>query len=150
MTARAFSPEVKASLLFTHEVLGESKAPWWLYGSAGRALLDVPSIIVRDIDILLSSEDALRLSQRTGWRNDADGGTDRFRSEHFIRQAPYGIDIEFMAGMQVQKHGHWSDFSFQTSRVVDFEGRAFRVPDLSEYLNMLDVSIGRRTQNVSR
>ncbi|MEM9376344.1 MAG: hypothetical protein AAGA72_08990 [Pseudomonadota bacterium] len=130
-------PELRSTLIRAAAFLGAAQDDWWVLGSAAMALIGIDPGGVRDVDILVSKRDAAALLTRYGLRNEADGGTDRYRSAVFLRPDLGGVDVEIMADYRVKQGVHWQPIWPQTRRHVSLDGTGLIVPGVQEQLALL-------------
>lgn len=108
--------------------------PWWIIGSAAMALIGVPDAVPQDIDVLCSTEDALRL--RAAWATRVDQA---YRPRHdglfrstFARFHLSPMPLEVMGGLEVMTPQGWHPLRVLAETVLDVAGRAVRVPTLAD------------------
>ena len=81
---------------------GEARDPWWIIGSAAMALHGVTGLVVGDIDLLMSRDDAARLLCAKGIEPAPGERGGPFRSDVFGRWAASGFTVEVMGGFRVR------------------------------------------------
>ncbi len=123
---------VKSTLVKCVEVLEDASDPWWVFGSVAMALHGVSPGQINDIDILVSIKDIHLLRNRLGCANEADGGTELFRSEVILRPDVGHITVEIMAGFEVCKEGVWYSFRPKTQVPIIYGGATVFVPERRE------------------
>ncbi|WP_404401357.1 hypothetical protein [Pelagibacterium halotolerans] len=82
--------------------MAPAEEDWWIFGSAAAALHGVVIGPVRDIDILVSEADAVRMMERHALVNLADGGTMRFSSDIILRPGFGDMPVEVLSGFSVK------------------------------------------------
>lgn len=81
---------------------------WWIIGSAAAALAGADIAEVRDVDLLLSENDARRLVGRWSDRpKPAAATSDQFRSAVFARFEHAPLAIEAMGGFEMKVRDEW-------------------------------------------
>ncbi len=134
MTPARWRPRLAATL---DEIAAAScifEDDWWLIGSAAAALSGAEIIDVRDVDLLLSENDAERLVAY--WPNAiraAGAGEDQFRSAVFARYSHAPLAIEAFGGFAMKIDSDWRPVVLK-SRVS--RGGVF-TPSISEQIDLL-------------
>tara|TARA_B100000678_G_C18225632_1_gene508761 strand:- start:2107 stop:2592 length:486 start_codon:yes stop_codon:yes gene_type:complete len=123
---------LKATIQLAASMLSACQDPWWIYGSAALVLYGVPDIAPADLDVLVSERDFAQLSERHGWVNSSDGGTEIFRSTAFTRMEDTPLPVEVMAGMELRQAGAWVPFRFETRRQLSRYSVEIFLPTLQE------------------
>ncbi len=117
--------------------LAETRDPWWIVGSVAMALIDIDPGDIRDIDVLVSEQDADGLMRRHGLDNAVDGGTDRFKS-NILLYPPLGpVSVEVMGNYRIRQGETWHLVKPQTRQKVVLDGIDLFVPDRSEQAQLL-------------
>lgn len=131
------SPLHQTTLRATADFLGDTDDPWWVLGSAAMALVGIDPGAVRDIDVLVSPRDAQKLMHARGLTNQADGGTDRFRSDCFLQPQLGEIPVEVMSGYQIFEGGSWLPVSPASRLAVRVGEATVSVPDRTDQIALL-------------
>ena len=119
------------------EFLSETADPWWVLGSAAMALIGVDPGEIRDIDVLVSAGDAEALMTAYSLPNEADGGTDRFRSTYFLKPDLGDVPVEVMGGYQIRTAGLWTSVEPLSRQRITLDDAKIYVPNLSEQMEIL-------------
>ena len=129
--------ELKDSLSRTADWLADTRDPWWILGSAAIALIGVNPNGVRDIDVLVSEQDAQDLMTRNCLENQSDGGTARYHSNTFLlpELGPYRVEV--MAGYKIRSNDEWANVWPRTRVAVEVAGSILWVPEASEQIDIL-------------
>jgi len=125
------------------DFLAENVDPWWILGSAAIALIDIDPGEVRDIDVLVSPRDGARLMRAHELENQADGGTDRYRSDTVLRPELGNVPVEFLSNYFIKAKEQWVPLAPETRQSINLDGATLFVPDLNEQLEIL-VRLGRQ------
>lgn len=130
------SPLHQTALRATADFLSGTENPWWVLGSAAMALIGVDPGEIRDIDVLVSPSDARMLMRTHGLTNQADGGTDRFRSDCFLRPALGALPVEVMSGYQIFERGNWMPVAPASRQAVRIGDATIFVPDRADQITL--------------
>ncbi len=117
--------------------------PWCVFGGAALYLHGQRHAAVADIDVLASSADCRRLAASRDIQNDADGGTDRFRSSIVLHPGPIAIPVEIMSDFEIFADGRWHRVDVGTVLRVRFGATAVPVAGLDDICAVLQLS-GRK------
>ncbi len=126
-----------SSIIRLAAFLEDTSDPWWILGSAAVALSGVNPGGVRDIDVLVSLQDARRLMETKALPNEVDGGGALFRSEIFLRPEIGDVPVEIMANYVIREEGGWWPVKLQTREAVSVCGTTVYVPELGEQAMLL-------------
>lgn len=126
----------------TSRFLAASEDPWWILGSSAIALCGIDPQIIRDIDVVISPQDARRLMKRYDLSNQADGGNHLFRSEIVLRPQLGPIPLEILSNYEIRERGTWTLLTLNTRKTVEVEGATLFVPELDEQIEIL-TKLGR-------
>ncbi|MGR6430580.1 hypothetical protein ACU5AY_06625 [Rhizobium sp. PAMB 3174] len=118
------------------EAMSGFEGRWWIIGSAAMALHGVEGIDPNDIDILVSADDARRLSTRWKIEPFAMPPHPRFRSEVFLRKPLAAREAEVMGGFEVMTVGGWTPVEPRDRIVVSHAGGMLYVPSIAEIIDM--------------
>ena len=138
MAARVAAP-LRTSLLAVAELMTAAREPWWIIAGAAAALHGAMGA-VGDVDVLMGEEDARRLLPVLGLRPQPGPASEQFRSALFARWTMPPVEVEFMAGFDVNGAAGWCPFVPDTREPVELGGRTLFVPalpELIEHLRML-------------
>lgn len=107
-------------------------------------LAGVPGIEPRDIDVLCSRSDALRL--REAWSDEVDrlflpADEARFRST-FARFTHLPMPLEVMGALEVMTAAGWQQLRVHDDLQIDIAGYAVRIPTLADQRRIL-MAFGR-------
>lgn len=120
-------------------VMFKAKDPWWIIGSTALALHLKQDIIVNDIDVLLSVDDARIVRAALGIPKAAISPHPLFLSEEYFTWDRNNVPVEFMAGFSVCVSGAWQLVSCRTRQAVDVGGQVIYIPDLAEMASLLEL-----------
>jgi len=137
-----FEPGHAETLKNLSKLLSETQDSWWVLGSAAIALSGIDAGDVRDIDVLISMRDAEHLMRLHQLKNQADGGTELYRSEVFLRPTLGPVPVEIMSNYCIRTQGQEKPLVPATREQVDLEGVRLYVPDLPEQMVILK-ALGR-------
>lgn len=137
------SPDHVATLKRISEFLSECVDPWWIIGSAAIALIEIDPGEVRDIDVLISPRDSARLMRAHQLEDQADGGTDRYRSDSVLRPELGNVPVEFLSNYFIKAKEQWIQLAPKTQTSVNLDGATVFVPDTKEQVEIL-LRLGRQ------
>ncbi len=139
MSAARWRPRLAETLAVIADASGDFEDEWWIIGSAAAAVSGADVSIVRDVDLLLSENDAQRLlglwtqGQRSGANPDP-----QFRSAVFARFEETPLAIEAFGGFEMKVRGSWRAVAPLTREA---RGRVF-TPSVAEQIALLE-AMGR-------
>jgi hypothetical protein len=112
---------------------------WVIIGSAAAALAGA-DVVVADLDVMSSVDDAERL--KTLWQSRlntsyAPNGAALFRS-HFARFDFPGMPVEVMGGLELHRNGTWQPVQVDEIVHVACAGVQVPIPAPSEQIRMLE------------
>ena len=110
------------------DVMVVAKDGWCIFGGAAFALHGIVAEPVKDIDLIVSPCDAARLMTAYGWKNLADGGTERFRSTIIFRPVLGDMPVEILSGFQSRCGGGWGDIDIPEVILVSAGSAMVPVP----------------------
>lgn len=129
-------PQISALLAEALDVVAEGCArladPWWVFGSAGMALVGVAGLSPPDIDLIVSERDARTLIAAWNAEPAAAGASPLFRSAIFAKARVAPIPIEIMAGFEAFSGGAWAPVEPATRQAVVWNGRTLFAPSAAE------------------
>ncbi|WP_117190807.1 hypothetical protein [Rhizobium terrae] len=94
-------------LLQLSEFMSVCRDPWCIFGGAAMYLHGFRDPGFSDIDVLASLTDVERIAVSHALRNEAEGGTQRFRSQALLHPDIGDIAVEIMAGFEIFADGRW-------------------------------------------
>lgn len=106
--------------------------PWWVFGSAGMALVGVADLSPPDVDLIVSEPDARVLIERWGAELVKAAPSPLFRSAVFAKASTGALPIEIMAGFEACRDGVWSPVVPATRQAVAWKGRTLYTPASAE------------------
>ena len=112
--------------------------PWWVIASAAVALHGADAGQIRDIDVLLSMEDAGRILPTLGVAAEAGPVHPDFRSAIFGTWHGTALPVEFMADFSHRSGADWVRVLPVTRQCIDLAGVALFVPDRAELCRLLE------------
>jgi len=129
-------PQIAGPLAAALDVVAEGCAgladPWWVFGSAGMALVGVPGLTPPDVDLIVSERDARTLLQRWDAAPLEAAASPLFRSAIFAKAQVAPLPIEIMAGFEAFSGGAWSPVIPATRQAIDWKGRYLFTPSAAE------------------
>ena len=129
-------PQIAGPLAATLDVVAEGCAdladPWWVFGSAGMALVGVPGLSPPDVDLLVSARDARTLLDRWNTAPLEAAASPLFRSAIFAKAQVAALPIEIMAGFEAFSGGVWAPVIPATRKAVNWKGRRLFTPSAAE------------------
>lgn len=130
------SPQINPLLELTLDVIARSGPglfdPWWVFGSAGMALVGVPDLSPPDVDLIVSERDALTLIELWDAERVPAAPSPLFRSTIFAKAQIAPIPIEVMAGFEAFSDGGWSAVVPATRHHIPWRAGALFTPTASE------------------
>lgn len=129
-------PQISEALASALDVVADGCAglldPWWVFGSAGMALVGVPGLTPPDVDLIVSERDATTLLAQ--WRAEplAAAPSPLFRSRIFAKAIVAPLPIEIMAGFEAFSDGAWAPVVPATREPVSWRGRTLFTPSAGE------------------
>ena len=106
--------------------------PWWVFGSAGMALVGVAGLSPPDVDLIVSERDARTLIARWGAELVAAAPSPLFRSSLFAKARAFDLPIEIMAGFESRHEGAWAPVTPSTRCEIAWNGRRLYTPSAAE------------------
>lgn len=114
------------------DLLRPCRDPWSIFGGAALCLHGITSELPKDIDVLLSIDDAERIAARHGLENKAAGGIERFRSQILLHPSTGTVPVELMAGFEVLTTDGWVPVRIERRVTKTIGGVALPVATLPE------------------
>lgn len=139
MSATNWRPRLAETLSMIAGVAPAFEDEWWIIGSAAAALAGADIAEVRDVDLLLSENDARRLGDL--WSDipkSAAGASGQFRSAVFARFEQAPLAIEIMGGFEMKVRGDWRKITPLTRIARD----GVFTPSIAEQIALLE-AMGR-------
>lgn len=128
--------------------MADAHDPWWIISGAAAAIYGAHPVTVSDVDVLLSTDDALRIFPRLGIERTPPSDHPRFRSEVFGRWTKSALIVEFMANFELcEPDGVWRFVRPTTRRQMSVGDTTVYVPELSELRDMFQ-KFGRAKDRV--
>ena len=106
--------------------------PWWVFGSAGMALVGVSGLTPPDVDLIVSERDAQTLIGLWGAKIVQAAPSLLFRSRVFARAQVGALPVEIMAGFEACSDGVWSPVVPATRLEIARKGARLFVPSAAE------------------
>jgi len=119
------------------EAAAKARDPWWIIGSAAAALHGAAVGDVKDIDLLMTADDAERCLQGVGLPAEAGTPDERFWSEIYVtwREPPVPVDV--MGGFRVAQEGEWRAVLPLTRETILVDGAGLFTPSKAELIDLL-------------
>lgn len=129
-------PQISKALASALDVVAEGCAdlrdPWWVFGSAGMALIGVPGLTPPDVDLIVTPRDAAALLARWNAEPLKGAPSPLFRSQIFAKAQVAALPIEIMAGFEAFSDGGWSPVIPSTREEIAWNGRQLFTPSAAE------------------
>lgn len=106
--------------------------PWWVFGSAGMALVGVSGLTPPDVDLIVSERDARTLIELWGAEIVQAAPSPLFRSRIFARAAIAELPIEIMAGFEAYSGEVWSPVVPASRQERSWNGASLYTPSAAE------------------
>jgi len=124
--------------------LNQLQDDWCIIGASALVLSGIANQKTQDIDVLLSSRDALYLKEV--WRDRRINNYqplqgDLFRST-FSRFDFGAMDIEAMGDLEVNRNGTWMPVKINAFNTIAIEGLTIKIPTLEEQIRVFKM-LGR-------
>jgi hypothetical protein len=127
-----------ATLASLAEAAADLRDPWWIIGSAAMALHGAGPLVVADVDLLASPDDARSLAARWGLAVPAARPDPRFRSEVYFQWTATPLPVDVMGGFQVRAADGWRPLVPATRRALTLaDGATVFTPDVAEQISIL-------------
>lgn len=136
------APALRETLTAVGLLMADARDPWWVIASAAAALHGAAPITVKDVEVLLSIDDALHLLPKVGVQPRPGSGNEQFRSAVFETWSANPLEVEFMADFQYRHGDAWLAVEPATRLAIDLDGANLFVPDRAELMGMFR-SFGR-------
>ncbi len=98
---------LEETLLRLAGLMSSCRDRWCIFGGAALYLHGYRDIPFSDIDILASATDCDRICAAVNLRNEADGGSGRFRSKILLHPRPCPLEIEIMSDFEIFTDDAW-------------------------------------------
>lgn len=129
-------PQISKALASALDVVAEGCAdlidPWWVFGSAGMALIGVPGLTPPDVDLIVSERDARSLLNKWKTTPLSTAPSPLFRSRIFARAQVAALPIEIMAGFEACSDGVWSPVAPSTREAITWNAGRLFTPSAAE------------------
>ena len=136
------TPSLRQSLAMLAGAVADAADDWWIIGSSAVALHGANVQRVRDVDLLMSANDAERLLRRVGSRTRTGKPSTQFRSEVFGTWLGPPLAIEVMGGFSLHTRDGWRPVMPETREEKVVGDSVLFVPSIRELKGML-LSFGR-------
>lgn len=111
---------------------------WTIIGSAAVLLHGGDAGEIADIDVLVDAADIPRLDRALGGLFGPGEPTAQFRSAAFARWTAPPLPVEFMAGLEVCRNGHWTPVAIPPPQLIGVADARLPVPDRTALIALLD------------
>lgn len=122
--------------------VGDAADDWWIIGSSAVALHGAELQNVRDVDLLMSANDAERLLRRVGGQPRSGKPSTQFRSDVFGTWLGPPLPVEIMGGFSLHTRAGWRPVMPETREEKVVGSSVLFVPSIRELKGML-LSFGR-------
>lgn len=130
------TPQINADLGRVLDVIARDCSdladPWWVFGSAGMALVGVADLSPPDIDLIVSERDARTLMAQWKAQPVVAAPSPLFRSKIFAKALVGATPVEIMAGFECFSEGAWSPVAPATRQAIAWNGSHLYVPTAAE------------------
>ena len=133
MTKLEITQPLAATLDVVAEGCSDLADPWWVFGSAGMALVGVPGLSPPDVDLIVSERDARTLLERWSAKPLEAAASPLFRSRIFAKAHVAALPIEIMAGFEAFSDGAWAPVVPATRQALDWNGQRLFTPSAAEH-----------------
>ena len=133
---------LRQTLEMVADLAAPAAGPWWIIASAAVALHGAPVRDVRDVDLLMSEDDARRTLVRAGVEPRSDQGTDKFRSAAFGTWLGAPLPVEIFGGFEFAGPNGWTRVRPETREPIAVRDKTLFVPSAAELRAML-IGFGR-------
>lgn len=142
MTSTLAEP-LRRTLEAVADLAAPAAEPWWIIASAAVALHGAPVEDARDVDLLMSEEDARATLLRAGVEPRAGEGTTQFRSAVFGTWLGTPLPVEIFGGFEFAGPAGWTRVLPDTREPIAVGSKTLFVPSAAELREML-IGFGRR------
>ncbi|WP_332772245.1 hypothetical protein [Phenylobacterium sp.] len=126
------APDLAATLDAVRAVAGQLEDDWWVFGSAGMAMVGVRGLSPPDLDLIVSERDARRLIMLWKGEVEASRPSALFRSRLFAKARVAPLPIEIMTHLEVQTGDGWQVVLPQTRQANPWRDGFIFTPTASE------------------
>ncbi|MBP7952183.1 MAG: hypothetical protein KAZ17_01725 [Sphingorhabdus sp.] len=133
----AVKPDLAATLAGLSVITDICRDDWWIISGAAAALYAAVDIPTNDLDLLVSPDDAARLSEHFVLPNRADGRHPKFRSDFLLRYDWLALPVEIMAGFEAHDGADWHLVEPRTRIAIPQANQIIYVPGRAELTEML-------------
>lgn len=128
------------ALLQLTDLMSACRDPWAIFGGTAMVLHGYCDLRPADIDVLVSPDDAERIAAAHDLKNEADGGTERFRSRVVLHPQTGPMPIEIMAGFEIFSEGRWHQVSILDRSQVTFRSATASIASLDDIATIFRLS----------
>ena len=119
--------------------LNSRRRDWLVFGGSAMALYGFDVGDVKDIDIIVSSETAAGLMSELSLKNQADGGSERFRSEYLLRPDFGPVEVEIMGNFEIKSAMTWNRIALGKPNAICVGNQTVFVPEVAELADIFDL-----------
>lgn len=123
---------LEETLLRLTDLMSDCVDPWCIFGGAALYLHGYRDMPFSDIDVLISIADCERLCAIRDLRNEADGGTDRFRSDFLLHPHLGPLDVEIMSNFEIFADKQWHRIDIESPNETRFRSAIVPVASLDK------------------
>ncbi|GEM_PF-3278388 len=123
-----------------NDLMSDCVDPWCIFGGAALYLHGYRDMQFSDIDVLTSIADCERLCAIRDLRNEADGGTDLFRSDFLLHPHLGPLDVEIMSNFEIFTGMQWHRIDIGNPIEIRFRSAIVPVADLERVGSILRLS----------
>lgn len=131
---------LEETLLRLTSLMADCRDRWCIFGGAALYLHGHRNIPFSDVDILASTADCERLCCAANISNDADGGTDRFRSKVLLHPELGTLKVEIMGDFEIFAKGAWQAVDIETPIELQLGSATVPVARLDKIASILRLS----------
>ncbi len=119
--------------------LNSRRRDWLVFGGSAMALYGFDAGVVKDIDIIVSSETAASLMSELSLKNQADGGSERFRSEYLLRPDFGPVEVEILGNFEIRSGPAWHRIAMGRPNAICVGNQTVFVPEVAALADIFDL-----------
>ena len=121
-------------------LMADCRDRWCIFGGAALYLHGYRNMPFSDVDILASTADCERLRRTANIGNDAEGGTNRFRSKILLHPKLGIFEVEIMGDFEIFAKGAWQPVYIEPAVKLQFGSATVPVASLEKIASILRLS----------
>ena len=119
--------------------LNSRRRDWVVFGGSAMALYGFDVGEVKDIDIIVSSETAASLMSELCLKNQADGGSARFRSEYLLRPDFGPVEVEILGNFEIKSAMIWHRVALGKPNAICVGNQTVFVAEVAALADIFDL-----------